>query len=284
MESGTKKLVSGCVIGCLVLMIVGVILVFSGYLGVKKMIRKAEETQQVMARVTKEFGRVSDFVPPPSGIIAADRIETFLEVRELSRPERDALEETLAQLSVAEGGGEGNGRNPMDFARSVRAGVGVVPQMVAYTTARNEAFLEAGMGMGEYLYLYTLIYGSWLEKPMSDGPPFVVVGGDVSPNRWDDPAQQDQRAEAIRGRLNRTTLPMLRNQLEALAAWTDDGDEEWKESLRAEVMFMEAEPDRLPWQDGLPEQTAESLTGFWEALETSYSALCHPVELSVMQN
>lgn len=284
MESGTKKLMSGCVIGCLIVMFIGVVLVFSGYLGVKKMIRKAEETQRVMAQVTEEFGRVSDFVPPPSGVIPGDRIEAFLEVRELSRLEREALETTLAQLTASEESGGENTGNPMDFARSVRAGVGVVPQMVSYTTRRNEAFLEAGMGLGEYLYLYTLIYGSWLEKPISDGPPFVVVGGEVSPERLDDPAVKDRRVAAIRGRLNRTTLPMLRNQLEALTAQTEDGDLGWEESLRTEVMLMAADPGRLPWQDGLPKHTADSLTPYWETLEASYSALCHPVELSVMQN
>jgi len=284
MESGTKKLVTGCVVGCLIVMLIGVVLVFGGYLGVKKMIRQAEETQRVMAQVTAEFGRVSDFVPPPSGSIPGERVETFLEVRELCGPERDALEMTLAQLSAAEeSGGEDDG-NPMDFARSVRAGVGVVPRMVSYTTRRNEAFLEAGMGLGEYLYLYTLIYGSWLEKPISDGPPFVVIGGDVSPDRWDDPAVRDRHVAAIRQRLNRTTLPMLRNQLQALTSRTDDGGVGWEESLRTEVMLMEADPERLPWQDGLPQQTAESLTPYWEKLESSYSALCHPVELSVMQN
>ena len=284
MESGTKKLVSGCVIGCLVVMIIGVMLVFGGYLGVKKMIRKAEETQQVMAQVTKEFGRASDFVPTPSGLIAADRIETFLEVRDLSHDERDALEVTLAQLSVDEDSEVETTGNPMDFARSVRAGVGVVPQMMAYTTQRTAAFLEAGMGLGEYLYLYTLIYGSWLEKPVSDGPPFVVVGGDVSPPGWDDPAVRDRRDGEIRRRLNRATLPMLRNQLEALSAMPDHAQAAWAESLRTEVMLMDSDPTRFPWQDGLPEQTAASLQPFWGDLDASYSALCHPVELAVMQN
>ncbi len=284
MESGSRKLLGGCVIGCLVVMVIGVMLVFGGYLGVKKMIRKAEETQVVMEKVHEEFGRASDFVPPPSGVIPAERVESFLKVRELSQPERDTLETTLAQLSSAEGQTEEKSGNPMDFARSVRAGVGVVPQMMAYANRRNEAFLEAGMGLGEYLYLYTLIYPSWLSKPVTDGPPFVVVGGEVTPAGWDDPEIVERRNSEIRRRLNRTTLPMLQNQFEALSTLSEGGDGAWAESLRTEIMLMESDPTRLPWQDGLPEQTATSLQPFWEALDASYSALCHPVELSVMQS
>ena len=282
MEETTKKWLTGCGIGCLVVLIAGVLVIAGGYLGVKKMIQKAKETQVVMEAVTEEFGRVSDFTPAESGVVAPERVEAFLKVRILSLEERIRLEATLEQLSTAEENGEGSSN--MDFARSVRAGIGIVPQMMAYVTRRNQAFLDAGMGLGEYLYLYTLIYQSWLGKPVDDGPPFVLVGGEVRPNDWSSPDVRQQRGDEIRRRLNRTVLPMLRNQLESLANARTPVNDAWAESLRTEILLLEEDPLRLPWQDGLPEHTAASLQPYWEPLEASYSTLCHPVEFAVRQD
>ena len=281
MDETSKKWLTGCGIGCFIVLAVGVLVVFGGYLGVKKIMRQAEQTQRVVDEVTDRFGRASEYTPDPTGAVDADRIAAFLEVRRLSRPERERLEATLGELGPTPG--EEASPNTMDFARSVRAGVGVVPQMMGYINRRNAAFLEAGMGLGEYLYLYTLIFESWLENDPGDGPPFMVVGGEVDTADASDPAVRERRGAEIRRRLNRTTLPMLRNQYEALISSAADDGGPWGESLRTEILLMAADPHRLPWQDGLPEPTADSLQPFWEELDASYSPLCHPVELSVIQ-
>jgi len=101
------------------------------------------------------------------------------------------------------------------------------------------------MGLGEYLYLYTLIYESWLGKPVDDGPPFVLVGGEARPNDWSSPDVRQQRGDEIRTRLNRTVLPMLRNQLESLADAQTPVNDAWAESLRTEILLLEEDPLRL---------------------------------------
>jgi hypothetical protein len=258
-----------------------VLLMAGGYLGVKKMIRKAESTHEAMVAVTDRFGRISQFTPSPSGVVDPGRVEAFLDVRARASEARGRLESTLAQLSHVETDGPSSS---MDAARSVRAGVAIIPQMMGYVNRRNEAFLDAGMGLGEYLHLYVLIYGSWLEKPIHDGPPFVLIGGEM---RFDGSSEADiqrTRSDEIRRRINRTLLPVLRNQLEAAISLEGDLEAPWIESLRTEVLLVESDPQRIPWQDGLPEHTARSLQPYWERLDASYSALCHPVEFAVMQD
>jgi hypothetical protein len=280
MEETTKKWAASCLVSCFVLVMIAVLLVFGGYLGVKKMIRAAEETQTAMSQVADRFGRTSEYIPPTAGGLPSDRIEVFLEVRELCDTERSTLEESLARLSgsQADEGVPGAG-----VVRSIQAGLGFLPQMMAYINARNRAFLDADMGLGEYLYLYTIVYMSWMEKPVDDGPPFVLVGGDVRDDPWTEMEVRQRRASEIRHRLGRLTLPMLRNQLAALPEEAA-ADGNWAESLRTEILLMERDPMRVPWQDGLPPQTAASLEPHYDRLAASYSALVHPVELAVMQH
>jgi hypothetical protein len=281
MEETTRKWITGCVIGCLVLGLIGVMLVVGGYLGVKKMISKAEQTHQTMLSVTETFGRISDFSPAPDGTVDPSRLEAFLTARALSADERLRLETTLAQLSAAE---ETGPESKMDAARSVRAGIAIIPQMMTYVNRRNESFLEADIGLGEYLYLYTMIYSSWLGHPVDDGPPFVLMGGEIRTDDWSSPDVREHRAEEIRRRLNRMLLPILRNQLDGFTELAPESRDRWAESLRTEILLLESDPLRLPWQDGVPEQTAASFQPFWERLDAEYSALVHPVEFMVTQD
>ncbi len=282
MEETTKKWLTGCGIGCILIIAMACLVIFGGYLGVKKMIDAARETSAAVETVTARFGRVSDFTPDPYGNVEPERLETFLLVRELCSTERARLEDSLAQLSGTEP--DGGPTSVGSMARSLRAGFGFMPQMMAYINARNSAFLEAEMGLGEYLHLYTIVYESWLGKAPDDGPPFVLVGGDMDSNGWSATEVRSQRGAEIRARLNRTTLPMLRNQLAALTTTDATADAQWTESLRTEILLMESDSLRLPWQDGLPPQTATDLEPFFEDLDASYSALCHPVEFAVMQH
>jgi len=160
----------------------------------------------------------------------------------------------------------------------------VMPQTMRYLNRRSEALLEVGMGLGEYLYLYTVAYPCWLGTPVDDGPPFVGTG---MPARWQvgggagDPGE---RRDRMRERLSAMLLPMLRHQLEDVrAAGPAGGDPSWAARLRGEIERMEQDPRRLPWQDGLPEATAASLEPFRDRLEAQYDPLCHPVELAVQQ-
>jgi len=52
-----------------------------------------------------------------------------------------------------------------------------------------------------------------------------------------------------------------------------------KQILESEVAAMDANHDRLPWQDGLPEAVESSLKPFRAQLDSSYSAILNPLEL-----
>jgi hypothetical protein len=160
----------------------------------------------------------------------------------------------------------------------------MVPQVSGFLKARAQALLDAEMGAGEYDYLYVIAYYSWLKKTPMDraGFRFGGPGSDSS-----DPDDQDALAvskDMHLMRIHRLVLPMLQCQLAKLGAGGTGGAEsKWREALAAEVKAMEADRYRLPWQDGVPAEIANSLRPFRERLEAGFSQMADLFEISTSQ-
>jgi hypothetical protein len=288
MADNAWKWVLGCGAGCAVVAIlVAVALGFGAYFVkgvVEEVVDEVERAEQAKSELVERFGRSRDFTPQATGVIPPERVGAFLAAREIMAPDREELESALALLSSTDDTAERQG-GAID---KMRAGMGLVPRLIGYFTARNEALLEAGMGSGEYVYMYTLVYYSWLGKSPADGPPFTLVGdGDRDGARFrsdfgveNESDVREQRLERTLPSLNRLLLPILINQRAALDEF-DGGDEPagWRSALADEIIAMETDPDRIPWQDGLPGVITGSLEPFRERLEAAYSPLCNTLEL-----
>jgi len=211
-------------------------------------------------------------------------LEAFLKAREAVAPNRQRLETSFEQLT----------KDRRSFA-AIRRGLGVIPQVADYLRARNEALLDAGMGMGEYFFIYVIAYESYLKKPMDDGPGFRFPESGGIRTDWDRESAKEMQKDFALRRIHRVVLPMLKNQLAKpapenavpgeAAGTTGRGAEKgapskWQEALAAEVKAMEADPHRLPWQDGLPEVLESSLKPFRDRLEASYSPMTNIFEIS----
>jgi hypothetical protein len=207
-----------------------------------------------------------------------------LKAREAVAPNRQRLETSFEQLT----------KDRRSFA-AIRRGLGVIPQVADYLRARNQALLDAGMGMGEYYFIYVIVYESYLKKPMDDGPGFRFPESGGMRTDWDREGAKEMQKDFALRRIHRAVLPMLKNQLAKLATenpapgaavgTSGRGAEKgapskWQEALAAEVKAMEADPHRLPWQDGLPEVLESSLKPFRDRLEASYSRMTNIFEIS----
>ena len=284
-SSGSKsKWLVGVGIGCGAIIVIIVLLFIGGYFFVKNMTRGFKESESKMNELAVKYGRIEEFCPDPSGAIGPDRLEAFLKAREAVAPNRQRLETSFEQLT----------KDRRSFA-AIRRGLGVVPQVADYLRARNQALLDAGMGMGEYFFIYVIAYESWLKKPMEDGPAFRFSESGGLQTNWDRENTQEMQKDYALRRIHRTVLPMLKNQLAkpateneapgAAAGSTGRGGgkgalSKWQEALAAEVKAMEADPHRLPWQDGLPEVLESSLKPFRDRLEASYSRMTNIFEIS----
>jgi hypothetical protein len=288
--STANRWLQGCGCGCGLFVLVLGFVVWGGYRLIRSVVENAQEAEAVMEQVREKHGRLSDFRPEPDGGLPPERMEIFLRVRELMAPARAETVHNFTLLSSQES--EGASQVPGMLGRVLNWGTGIlrieaatdlVPQAIGFVGARGEALLEAGMGHGEYLYIYSIAYYSGLGKSPADGPAFPMFGDDDdqgSRGTGDEFDVRESRRELVLVALNERLLPMLRRQLAAL---DESGrlreSNPWREQLAAEIAALEADRFRIPWRDGLPPVIEASLEPYRARLEASYSPLCNPLEV-----
>lgn len=300
MTGTSRRWLIGCGIGCGALLILFGLLAGGGYFLVNRIVNELQDTESSMEAMTAQFGRISEFVPAADSTVPGARLEIFLAVREQLAPARREIEGHLGLL--AEGQREKLSLSPLKILKLMRAGATTLPLIFKYLTQRNAALSEHGMGLGEYLYLYAVVYYSWLQKSPADGPPFTLLGdpdeededsagfrlrvvGSGSNDAEDETEVRQRRRERALKYLNRQLLAMLRHQLVGVACGTSDADATpWQQTLAAEIRALESDPYRLPWQEGMPQQLVDSLAPYRSRLEASYSALANHLELAPYQD
>jgi hypothetical protein len=280
----TKKWLVGCGIGCGAILLIAIVLGITGFMFFKNIANEFKDTEEIMNVLTERYGKIPDYSPNPDGSISADRLEAFLEVREAFSESRKELEASMQALQDRTTGAEVEVRKPRNIFQMVKLGFGLVPQIAEFMKGRNQALLDAEMGMGEYYYIYVIAYFSWLGNLPEDGPDFQINESGEESSRWgelDREQVREERRDLLLRRLHRMTLPMLHNQLEKLTSGEVSGvEEEWKTALEAEIQAMEEDRFRLPWEDGLPAQTEACLEPFRYRLEQSYNAMINPLEFT----
>ncbi len=284
--SSAKKWLIGCGIGCGVVIIIIVILSASGYFFVKNIVDEFKDTEAMTEVLTERFGRITDYCPAPDGAIQPERIEAFLSARDAFAPIRERIGKILETLSQRKDVDDIEVGKPRSLLTMLRLGFGIIPQTAEFIRTRNEALLEAEMGLGEYYYIYVLTYYSWLGKNPEDGPGFQIVGPDEERDFYyrDREDSKEMRRDLLLRRLNRMLLPMLNNQLQKLTEESEPkASEEWRLMLEKEIEALEQDRERLLWQDGLPEVIASSIEPYRDRLETSYNPMTNLLEVNIEQ-
>ena len=286
-SSTTKKWLVGCGIGCGVIILIVIVLGVGGYMFFKNIVGEFQAQEELMDTLTERYGQIRDFCPEPDGSIPSGRIETFLSVRDSFAPYREKLEASLRELQGRVGQSEVEVKKPKNIFEMMKLGFGLIPQVAEFLKYRNQALLDAEMGMGEYYFIYAVAYFSWLGKKPEDGPDFEVMGPEDSESRWGDMDREEileERRDSTLRRLHRMLLPMLENQREKLVAkGLSRTMPEWRDLLDTEIQAMEEDRFRLPWEDGLPDMTRSSLEPYRDRLEQSYNAMTNPFELIIEQ-
>jgi len=110
------------------------------------------------------------------------------------------------------------------------------PRLLAdYMDARNQALLEAEVGLGEYTYIYVVAYAA----------------GERARDR------DAQVGRILSRRVRDGFIGMLTRQRDRLG---DDPDsEELAAALESEIVALRDDAGRWPWQEGLPVSITDSL-------------------------
>jgi len=294
MASTASKWLLGCGIGCGALILIGVLIVGVGYLFVKDTVQDFRETEISTRRITETYGEIEDYCPKADGRIPSDRIEIFLMVRDSTAAIRQEMVQSLATITDDIRGVENQDDKPFfKVLGIIKKGFSALPQLAGYYTKRNYQLLDAGMGLGEYMYIYTTAYYAYLAKPLSDGPDFPLMNTGNSGIRYETEWEEEDNDEVfyddvkenrhyqILKRVRRMVIPMMVCQLDELEATSSltKYSSAWKTALKEEIADLKHDRMRLPWENGVPKVIAESLEPYQVQLEASYEPLLNPIEV-----
>lgn len=273
---------TGCGIGCAVLLLIGILVVVGGTLFMRDTMTGFDTALQTREQLDERFGATDAFTPQPDGAIPAERMEAFLRARESVATARTDVGEFFATIAnfdeQAREAEQGSFWDKLRLTRQATGkALGFPAAMGRFFEARNQALLDEGMGFGEYTYIYVTAYYSWLGHSPADGVDSVTVGVAL-----DDTEETDSEGSAgsLPRRAHENVVGMLRNQQGALAEAPPDAlPPGFAERLDAEIEAMESGRNRLPWEQGLPEAIAASLTPYRQRLEATYDPLANEFEL-----
>lgn len=249
MAGPMKGCLKNTAIGCGALILLGI-----GAFGVLIFVSVNPFGDAIAAReqLDDRFGDQAAYRPPADGEIAPDRLDAFLSVRQAVYALCDGFQETEQQFQSMErfdDAEEVKGTEVLGEAlKTTRMAFGLAPRIGELFEVRNQALLDAEMGLGEYSYIYVVAYHDRLVGPRTERLLF------------DDPDTNRRVRLALRS--------MLERQLEELRS--ADMPPESTTALEAEIAAMEEDPDRLPWQDGLPAEIAASVAPQRERLDALY--------------
>jgi hypothetical protein len=157
-----KKWLIGCGVGCGAVILLGILLSVGGSIF---MMRPFTEAIDVQKDLVAAYGEREAYIPPPQGI-TSDRIEAFFVVRMALMPMCEKFRkigESFAAMDDLDKGGEEPSKGEVFKALGNLSGdlFGMVGNMGRFTQMRNQALLDQGMGLGEYIWIYVLVYNSW---------------------------------------------------------------------------------------------------------------------------
>lgn len=272
----------GCGAGCglIVVAVIAIVVAVSVYIG--RSFEGVRDVEKSYRELASRYGEVEDFTPPADGAVPAARVELFLSVRESLRDAQRELGTTLADFPPDDVIGEK--RVLFVIFGAVRGIAGLIGPITGYIDQRHRLLLEAGMGPGEYVYIYSVAYYSWLGHSPTDGPLITkdtgrLSGTDKGQPLFDD-ADSTFNAERTRRRYRRHMLELLRNQLAGLPGpgSSPEGDA-WRATLAEEIRRFESRPDRVAWADGLPPAVEASLEPFRARFEATWDGTTNAFEL-----
>lgn len=281
MAGSGKKWLTGCGIGCGLMILIAGGIGTCGYFGVKNITERAEKLDEASDALRAAYGEPGSYVPEADGRIPAHRLEAFLAARQDMAVTRDELAGIFAELDSDTDG-------PGGVIAKFRSGMNFIPRLFDFIDDRNRVLLDHDMGLGEYVHIYSVAYYAWLDKEPADGPGFTISDNDNEEEnvRWsfeDEDTEgdvRDRRDERIRESVHELQRQILGNQI--TVAETAVVDATWIDALREEAALMDRHPRRLLWSDGLPPQLEASLEPFRDRLEASYSPMANAVEMGIL--
>ena len=247
----------GCGCGCLALVILVVLLTVWGGTKMSGPFNKAVDARETLV---EQFGAQEDFTPLADGSIPEERMETFLQVRQSMMEVCSSITDTFGAIQgMEELDGQKEpaaGEVMAKFFQMTKAVFNLGPEIGRFFQARNEALLREEMGLGEYTYIYAMVYGDKLIEQHTEG-------------------ETTFSAVNVSSRVRKLLAAMLSRQLELARG---GGDDSWTATLEAEVLRLDGPLPGIPWTDRLPLALEASIEPYRDQLDDLFCAMAIGME------
>lgn len=272
MATTSQKWLIGCGIGCAVIIVLIVGLVTGAVVYVRGKFQPLREATDSHNRLVTAYGAPEAFIPPADGAISRERMEAFLSVRDSLKDAQARMDAALANFDFER----------LDAKRpSFWTVLGILNDVSnlltlggEYVNRRNRALSDKRMGLGEYAYIYSISYHSWLGHSPEEGPTILAKLRDRERVRAS--ADNPLNPESIRRQYRRLILRLLRNQLDSMKGAEETN---WRRALEEEIDRIDRNFDRIAWQDNIPPQIEEHLKPYRSRLEADYHPSSNCFEL-----
>lgn len=265
-----KRWLIGCGSGCGVMVLLAVVLVMLAAQRFERAFSGLADAGESWDELAEVHGDPTRWTPAPDGATPADRIEVFLEARELMIAAQADADAALTAFPPEEFDDDRPWWSILYHA--VDAATDLVPPLAEYAEARNRILLDAGMGYGEYGWIYTTAYHSWLGNDPGDAPMFRgdVARGGRHPG---EPLFTGEDATfgigPTRARWRVAVMDACRNRLHALRG--ADGDHAGIERrLVDEIRRLDGDPRHVLWDGEPPESVVAAFAPYRDRFEATY--------------
>lgn len=258
-----------CGVGCGVFLAVLIGIGIVAGLYIKDQFQGVIDAGESQESLVETLGEIDDYTPRHDGSIAPDRMEVFLEIRRSLHSQQVQIDSLIADFPPDEILQE-DSSSLSKVVSVIREAAGLIDPLAGYVETRNRALLHSGMALGEYLYIYSVSYFSWLGHSPEDGPLITKgKGPEDPPERLLGARDSDWGPDRTRIRYRRYAIAFLQNQLQQVESLTQQ-EPELETRLREELRRLERSPEGVLWGLDLPEALKASLVPYRRALEETY--------------
>ncbi len=268
-KKGMPGWIKGCLTGCAVLLLLAVILMTFVCQQFKSMFEGVTQAEESFAQLTREYGDYHTYSPDGTVSVTAAQVERFLRIREGMVDERVRMEEELVNFDLDIDDEEIGPRKVWEVLTAVG---GLMNLAGEYLAVRNEKLLLEEMSLGEYLWIYSLTYYSWLGHEVVAGPELTVDGKTRELFR-DSESPLSPREQQRRYR--RVAVTLFQNQIGAVP----ETDPERLELFKREFGRFENDLRGVIWVGGLPDTDAAVLEPYRDRLEATWHPPTNLMEL-----
>lgn len=251
-----KKFLLGCgiVAGAVVVLLIvfGVI----SYTWFKSQVPNMDQVKESRNALIERYGEREAYVPDLDGRLLPERLELFVSVRESLLTTRSEIGGRLEGF-IGRTKGE-SWKNRSVFQKIIegmsvaKGGMGLFREATEYIGIRADHLLEAGMGEGEYTYLFCLMAYSWLqwdpEKALD--------------TEWFEAHDMMDALDEFRSQHRRVFMKQLRNQRRELEAMTERTPLQEETLQRVSQTLDDVRGDDFPYEGNISPEWAKALEPF----------------------